>query len=468
MATGWLSEQLNAALVAIALKFNEIKPRLMRAGGEPGQVLKKSTYTDFQGEWADVREIPAGGSQGQYLRKTSALDFAVGWTTITGTLPTGGTVGMALTKSGAGDFQAAWNIIGVVPQGGLAGQVLRKTSSAKFATEWGTPAEVPVGGTTGQILRKASATNFDAVWADAPAGSNLIGVPAGWEAGQVLTAISATAISWRPPAGGGGGSSGGSTSKVIRGFVPNKFSEVPDPTNFVGIPYSIVNDYGTGVRKYSSIFPVSFLGPSSSNPNLMLLGVDGGQSWRSMYLFLGEAEYYQMPAYLKGGQFGSWKGVSRFTLEQINGQGHSNFFTGVVGGPTATSGAVRGWGSFDGSQFSGGVMAGLGFEWNSQFLEFVYSLGSEVIRIPTAVPVSALTARMLEARFELNAERSHLSTTLVSIPDGEVLAGPELLALSQTSQGYTMTIGRGTSAFSDYEDSTKYVGVVALTMETDY
>jgi hypothetical protein len=51
--------------------------------------------------------LPVGGTTGQVLGKTSNTDFAVGW--INGTIPTGGTTGQMLVKTSNSDYVTGWS-----------------------------------------------------------------------------------------------------------------------------------------------------------------------------------------------------------------------------------------------------------------------------------------------------------------------------------------------------------------------
>lgn len=48
-------------------------------GGTTGQVLKKSSSTDFDTEWGSVEALPIGGTTGQVLTKRTNADFDVEW-----------------------------------------------------------------------------------------------------------------------------------------------------------------------------------------------------------------------------------------------------------------------------------------------------------------------------------------------------------------------------------------------------
>lgn len=108
--------------------------------------------------------IPTGGTTGQVLAKTSNTDYAVGWTDMDAeSIPSGGTTGQVLAKSSNTDYDAAWETINQIPSGGTTGQVLSKTSNADYAVSWQDAAanSIPAGGTTGQALVKASNTDYD-------------------------------------------------------------------------------------------------------------------------------------------------------------------------------------------------------------------------------------------------------------------------------------------------------------------
>lgn len=63
------------------------------------------------------RLLPAGGTTGQVLAKSSATDYATGWVDAGGGggsgLPTGGTTGQALRKVSATDFDASFGFFGM-------------------------------------------------------------------------------------------------------------------------------------------------------------------------------------------------------------------------------------------------------------------------------------------------------------------------------------------------------------------
>ena len=93
-----------------------------------------------------AHSVPSGGTQGQVLTKSSATDYAYGWADVPAEIPATGTTGYVLTKQSNGFGWAA------VPD----------------------PAhELPSGGTNGQILTKDGSTNYQVKWAAAPAAENV-------------------------------------------------------------------------------------------------------------------------------------------------------------------------------------------------------------------------------------------------------------------------------------------------------
>ena len=107
------------------------------AGGSKGLVPAPAA-----GDAAAGKFLGAGGS----------------WTAPAGTLPTGGTTGQVLAKSSNTNYAAAWQTpTPGLPTGGTAGQVLTKTSATDFAATWQT---LTGGGATGRELLTAARTYF--------------------------------------------------------------------------------------------------------------------------------------------------------------------------------------------------------------------------------------------------------------------------------------------------------------------
>lgn len=98
-------------------------------------------------------EVPTGGTTGQVLKKSSDTNYAMSW----------------------GDAAAAANGL---PEGGTENQLLAKNSATNYDGKWVDAPEatngVPSGGTTGQILAKINATDYNAEWIDAPTGGTAI------------------------------------------------------------------------------------------------------------------------------------------------------------------------------------------------------------------------------------------------------------------------------------------------------
>lgn len=52
------------------------------SGGSSGDVLAKSSASDYAVTWKSIHGIPAGGTTGQYLRKSNNNDYVVEWNDI--------------------------------------------------------------------------------------------------------------------------------------------------------------------------------------------------------------------------------------------------------------------------------------------------------------------------------------------------------------------------------------------------
>ena len=145
------------------------------------QTARQQADTALQQAIDGKTGLPAGGTEGQVLTKTSGTDYAAEWKD-----PTGG---------------------GSLPDPSSAGQVL--TAGDDLTPEWKTPAtvhEVPAGGTAGQVLTKKTGTDYDTEW-QTPSGGGANPLPTGGTTGQVLTKKSNTDydVEWTTPSGGGGG-----------------------------------------------------------------------------------------------------------------------------------------------------------------------------------------------------------------------------------------------------------------------
>jgi hypothetical protein len=112
-------------------------------GGTPDHVIGLSTGTPGRlRAWPLSAliaggSVPTGGTTGQVLAKTSNTNFATGWVTING-IPSGGTTGQVLAKTSGTDYAASWQSI-VIPSGGTGGQVLEKASGTNYDLRWATP-----------------------------------------------------------------------------------------------------------------------------------------------------------------------------------------------------------------------------------------------------------------------------------------------------------------------------------------
>ena len=59
--------------------FNVMDGEGVPTGGTTGQVLKKSSSTDFDTEWGSVEALPTGGTTGQVLAKKTNANYDVEW-----------------------------------------------------------------------------------------------------------------------------------------------------------------------------------------------------------------------------------------------------------------------------------------------------------------------------------------------------------------------------------------------------
>ena len=144
------------------------------------QTARKAADTALQEAIDGKTGLPAGGTEGQVLTKTSGTDYAAEWQDPTGgsSLPEATTTGQVLTAGE--DLTPEWKTpatVHEVPAGGTAGQVLTKKTGTDYDTEWKTPSgggggenPLPTGGTTGQVLTKASATDYDVEWTTPQSG----------------------------------------------------------------------------------------------------------------------------------------------------------------------------------------------------------------------------------------------------------------------------------------------------------
>ena len=92
-----------------------------------------------------AHSVPSGGTQGQVLTKSSATDYAYGWADAPHELPTGGSADYVLTKNSSGNYDVKWAAVPApaheLPSGGSSGQLLTKDGSTNYQVKW---ADVPI------------------------------------------------------------------------------------------------------------------------------------------------------------------------------------------------------------------------------------------------------------------------------------------------------------------------------------
>lgn len=220
----WLLKTMKSIKDSLDDLWKQFLESRVPRGGDPNQVLTKTTANDFAMAWKDVpHELPEGGALGQMLSKKSDADYDVQWSDAPESLPEGGAQGQVLAKKSAENFDVEW----VDQSGGgggdylpLAGGTMNEDATITFTevgnertelscgklnfnghsfqfvggfnfpsgcpTTPGTPrtandltskryvdgVAVPTGGTTGQVLAKKSDTDRDCEWVDQSGGAS--------------------------------------------------------------------------------------------------------------------------------------------------------------------------------------------------------------------------------------------------------------------------------------------------------
>ena len=95
----------------MAIKEKDL-PNAASIGGSDYVRMVTSDGESKKIEFDDV--IPAGGSSGQVLTKSSGTDYDMGWSSPAGGIPSGGTTGQVLTKNSGTDYDVGWT----TPSGG--------------------------------------------------------------------------------------------------------------------------------------------------------------------------------------------------------------------------------------------------------------------------------------------------------------------------------------------------------------
>ena len=133
--------------------------RLLPAGGSQDQVLKKSSGTDYDVEWAADEAGTGGGglTQAQVDARVRAgvKDYAE-------------TGGGTIQTADIGDDQITSGKLasGAVDAAAIGNNVVSEAKLAQAVTDQ----FVPAGGTSNQVLAKASATDYDTQWVAAASG----------------------------------------------------------------------------------------------------------------------------------------------------------------------------------------------------------------------------------------------------------------------------------------------------------
>jgi len=121
---------LNTNFATIETALNNT---LSRDGTSPNTMLASLDMNSNR-----ILNLPAPGGLLEPIRLTDLNTFSGGGTITVQGIPSGGTSGQILAKTSSTDYQTAWtDAANNLPTGGTAGQILQKTSSANYATGWG-------------------------------------------------------------------------------------------------------------------------------------------------------------------------------------------------------------------------------------------------------------------------------------------------------------------------------------------
>ena len=200
----WLLKTMKSIKDSLDDLWKQFLESRVPRGGDPNQVLTKTTADDFAMAWKDApHELPEGGTQGQMLSKKSDSNYDVQWSDAPESLPEGGAQGQVLAKKSAENFDVEWVdqsgggggdylplAGGTMVDGAVIGgsftigsstdtvdvdatarftgrtEVVQPPTAADDATNKGyvDGVAVPAGGTTGQVLAKKSDTDRDCEW----------------------------------------------------------------------------------------------------------------------------------------------------------------------------------------------------------------------------------------------------------------------------------------------------------------
>ena len=105
----WLLKTMKSIKDSLDDLWKQFLESRVPRGGDPNQVLTKTTADDFAMAWKDVpHELPEGGTVGQMLSKKSDVNYDVQWSDVPESLPEGGTQGQVLAKKSAENFDVEW------------------------------------------------------------------------------------------------------------------------------------------------------------------------------------------------------------------------------------------------------------------------------------------------------------------------------------------------------------------------
>lgn len=238
---------------ATALKdISRLKENKLDKPNNPvvGQLLRVKSISDT-GEITletvadnDDNKLPTGGSTGQVLAKSTNSDYDVGWVDQTDALPDGGASGQVLTKNSSASGDASWKTPATpsnpLPTGGTSGQVLAKSTNSDYDVGWvdqtGGSGILPSDGYPGAYLRKKSISDYDTEWVTRPFESKKVWTNTDLSSGKFLP-----------------------DSLVIIGNTIEKFNRiVSDYTLCYTDAKDISASYGSEKRMYTLTIPYDF------------------------------------------------------------------------------------------------------------------------------------------------------------------------------------------------------------------
>lgn len=127
-------------------------------------------WAKLKGYFAPIeRAIPSGGSSGQILAKSSGTDYDVGWVNRPTSGGTSFAYGISSDEWALSLVDSRYQILDTVTMPEADSQNAGLMSNDMYAQLQG----MPSGGSSGQVLAKASGTDYDTEWVNQSSGGGL-------------------------------------------------------------------------------------------------------------------------------------------------------------------------------------------------------------------------------------------------------------------------------------------------------